>query len=311
MNLARIGRGLTQERRWAVVVLDQSLDDLLDGADPTGLLVHAPEPDRFWADPFPVRDRQGRLWLFVEELERWRGLGSIVALRIEPGAGVVQRRTVLRSRHHFSFPQVHWWDGVWVATVESCDPMAHTYTFAEVGDPWLASLRTLPVGVIDPALAIPPGAPGEEGARWYLTGTSGSDYFAGFRQWQGPDGVGWEEQADLRFRDPVLARPAGNADLVRGIRSVQDCSGNYGIATSIVTWQPGTRGPGEVLRRLDGADFGRGAVGTHTLAWTPDGATVVADVWQRGPQKFSAAHRVLEQRHGQFCPGRRASAAMP
>jgi hypothetical protein len=109
----------------------------------------------------------------------------------------------------------------------------------------------------------------------------------------------------------VLARPAGNLDAQRGIRSVQDCSDNYGMATSLVTWHPDLRGPGEVLRRLDGASFGRGAVGTHTLAWTPDGDTVVADVWQRGPQKFSAVHRVLEQRHGSLCPGRRASSRMP
>ncbi|MDQ1246668.1 MAG: hypothetical protein QG597_1036 [Actinomycetota bacterium] len=306
MNLSRLRRGLTQERRWAVMLLDQSLDDLLNGADPTGLLVHAPQHDRFWADPFPARDRLGNLWVFVEELERWRGLGSIVALRIEPGVGVVQRRTVLRSRHHFSFPQVHRWDGVWVATVESCDPMAHTYTFTDVGEPWLASLRTLPVGVIDPALAIP-----ANGADWHLTGTSGSDYFAGYRQWRGEDGADWQEQVDLRFRDPVLARPAGNLDARRGLRSVQDCSDNYGIATSIITWQPESRGPGEVLRRLDGASFGRGAHGTHTLAWTPDGDTVVADVWQRGPQAFSGVHRVLEQRHGRFCAGRKASARMP
>jgi hypothetical protein len=305
MDLRRIRRGLTQERRWAVMVLDQNLDDLLNGAEPTGLLVHAPERDRFWADPFPVRDRAGRLWVFVEELERWRGLGSIVALRIEPGVGVVQRRTVLRSGHHFSFPQAHRHDGRWLATVESCDPLAPTYTFAEVGDPWIATDRTIPVGVIDPALAIP-----ATGGAWHLTGTSGADYFAGYRQWRAVAGVDWVEQADLRFRDPVVARPAGNADLLRGLRSVQDCSDNYGIATSVVTWRPEERGPGEVLRRLDAANFGRGAQGTHTLSWTPDGAEVVADVWQRGPQPLSAVHRVLEKRHGRSCAGRRASAQM-
>lgn len=304
MPVDRIKRGLTQERRWAIVVLDQSLNELLDGRPPSGPMISAPEPDRFWADPFPVRDSAGQLWVFVEELDRWRGLGSIVALRIA-GGEVVQRCTVLRGRHHFSFPQVHLWDGTWVATVETCDPAAHTYTFNRIGDEWTASLRHLPPGVIDPALAIPSG----EGT-WYLTGASGSDSFAGYRQWWAEDGVGFEEQPEMRYRDPVLARPAGNADLVRGFRAVQDCSTNYGIATSVLTWRPDQRGPGQVLRRLDGTDFGRGALGTHTLSWTPDGATVVADVWQRGRQPLSAAHRAMEQRHGLFCRGRRASRRM-
>lgn len=305
MSPRRIVRGLTQERRWAIVLLEQPLDDIVAGAPPRGTLLVAPEPDRFWADPFPLRDRHGDLWVFVEEFHRWRGLGSIVALRIGDGR-VLERRTVLRSEHHYSFPQVHVWDGTPVATAETCDPFAPTYTFSEVGSPWLASLRTLPVGVIDPAMSIP-----ASGDIWYLTGASGSDVTAGYRQWWAEDGVGWEPQPGLSFHDDVLARPAGNADRGRGIRSVQDCSDNYGIATSIVTWNPQEHGPGEVLRRLDGDAFGRGALGTHTLAWTPDGSDVVADVWQRGRQPWSAAHRALEARHGRFCRGRRESRAMP
>lgn len=311
-------RGLTQERRWGVLVLDQDLDTLLDGKPPTGSLLVAPEPDRFWADPFPVRDRAGRLWVFAEEMHRWRGVGRIVALQIADGE-VVRRETVLAGRHHFSFPQVHLVDGTWVATVETCDPLAPAYTFNAPGDEWVASLRTLPVGVVDPALAIPPAVVGrgydhEEGEAqaplWYLTGVSGSDPVAGYRQWCAEDGVGWEEQPFYDFRDPVLARPAGNADLVRGIRSVQDCDENYGVAVSVVSFDPTRRGPGEVLRRFDAATFGRGALGAHTLSWTPDGTTVVADVWQRGPQVFSGAHRALEERHRRICRGRRASRAM-
>lgn len=326
-KVARLIRGATQERAWAVVVLEASLDALLDGAPARGTALAAPERDRFWADPFPIRDAAGDLWIFVEEYLRWRGLGRIVALRISEGGQVVSRRTVLSSAHHYSFPQVHLSDGTWVATAETCDPMAPTYTFAAVGEPWIASLRTLPVGVIDPALAIPPpGAapqlqPDDDdpsalldpggGPDWFLTGASGSDEFAGFRQWSAPDGVGWIEEPRLRFRDAVLARPAGNLDLSRGLRSTQDCSENYGVATSLVSWDPTTPGPGEVLRRIDGADVRADAMGTHTLAWTPDGATVVADVWNRRRQPLSAAHRVLEQRHGLLCRGRRSSRQMP
>ncbi len=339
--VSRVMRGLSKERLWAVVLLDSPLDDILDGAPPRGRYLTAPERDRYWADPFPYRSAAGDLWVFVEEFQRWRGLGSIVALRLSDDYRILDRCTVLRSRHHFSFPQVHSWDGTPVATVESCDPTAPTYTFTGVGEPWIASLRTLPMGVIDPALAIPPPgtAPaavtrtqpptpwaGDEddededlrsgmepppGADWYLTGTSGSDEFAGYRQWSAADGVGWEEAESLRFRDDVLARPAGNADLIRGIRSAQDCSDNYGIATSVVTWDPVARGPGSVLRRLTAEDFGHGALGTHTLAWTADGSNVVADVWKRGTQPMSALHRAIEQLHPSTCRGRRAAKRLP
>ncbi|MCB0915744.1 MAG: hypothetical protein KDC23_08605 [Actinobacteria bacterium] len=326
-GVSRLIRGATQERAWAVVVLQPTLDDLLNGAPPRGFFLAAPERDRFWADPFPVRDAAGDLWIFVEEYLRWRGLGRIVALRVSETGQVVTRRTVLASSHHFSFPQVHLNDGTWVATVESCDPAAPTYTFTAVGEPWIASLRTLPVGVIDPAIAIPPPGPTpvvvpdeddpttlldpHGGQDWYLTGTSGSDEFAGFRQWVAPEGVGWIEQPEVRFRDAVLARPAGNLDLTRGLRSTQDCSENYGVATSLVTWDPAVPGPGEVRRRIEGTDLSADALGTHTLAWTPDGAAVVADVWRRRRQPLSAVHRILEQRHGRLCPGRRESRRMP
>lgn len=297
-------RGLTQERRWAIVVLENSVDELLDGRPVGRRALLTPETrDVYWADPFPFRDGRGRLWIFVEELHRWTGLGSIVALRVE-GDAVAERRTVLSGRHHYSFPQVQLWDGTIVATVESCDPRARTYTFAEVGGPWLPTLRTVPIGVIDPALAM-------DGDDWFLLGTSGSDYFAGFRQWQAEFGVGFVEQPELRYRDAALARSAGNADVNRGIRSVQDCRENYGIATALTTWSPSQVGPGEVLRRLNGSDVHPQALGTHTLTWTPDGQVVVADVWARGPQPLSAVHRLAERRHGRFCAGRRLSAHMP
>ncbi|MFI0433802.1 MAG: hypothetical protein ACH36H_11755 [Candidatus Nanopelagicales bacterium] len=318
MDRRRLIRGLTTERLWAVVLVEQSLDDLLSGVRPTGTFLAAPDRNTFRADPFPVRDAAGDLWVFVEEYRRWRGLGSIVALRIGEGA-VVERREVLTGPHHYSFPQAQLVEGRWVGTVETCDPLAPTYTFTAPGEPWIASLRTIPAGVIDPALAIPAPEPGRnydqadeggDGSPWFVVGTSGSDAFGGYRQWSAPDGVGWDEQVQFRYRDAVLARSAGNADLLRGLRSVQDCSTNYGVASAITKWDPLMHGPGEVLARFDGGSFGAGAIGSHTLSWTPDGQTVVADVWKRGKRALSAVHRAIEQRHGSVCAGRRASARM-
>jgi hypothetical protein len=308
VDFTRLARGLAYERQWGIVVLGQTLDELLAGAAPRGPLLAAPERDRFWADPFPLRGESGDLWVFAEEMHRWRGLGCIVALLIDAGK-VVRRQVVRMSGHHYSFPQVH--DATttdigfrWLATVETCDPQAYLYGFNEPGEPWVSLDRSIPVGVVDPALSLPTDP--AEGA-WYLTGTRGADAFAAFRQWRAVNGRDWQEQPAMRFHDPVVARPAGNADRVRALRSAQDCSDNYGVASSLLAWDPHTRGPGVVQRRLSGDDFEMPAAGTHTLSWTPDGQTVVADVWRRRLQPLSAAHRYLEARHPRTCPGRATS----
>ena len=70
MDRRRLIRGLTTERLWALVLLEQSLDDLLAGARPTGTFLSAPDRNTFRADPFPVRDADGQLWVFVEEYRR-------------------------------------------------------------------------------------------------------------------------------------------------------------------------------------------------------------------------------------------------
>ena len=46
-------RGLAQERRWAIVVLENSVDELLDGRPVGRRALLTPETrDVYWADPF-------------------------------------------------------------------------------------------------------------------------------------------------------------------------------------------------------------------------------------------------------------------
>lgn len=76
-------------------------------ADAADVSIHrlnriVPPPDRLWADPFPaVRD--GRSWLFVEELFYANGRGRIVALEVD-GDQVLDHRIVLESPFHLSYP---------------------------------------------------------------------------------------------------------------------------------------------------------------------------------------------------------------
>lgn len=328
VSINRVLTGATREREWAILVSDQSLDDVLNGAPLSGPLLTSPKRDTFWADPFPIRAADGSLWVFVEEMHRWLGLGAIVALQVDQGR-VLQRKVVLRGRHHYSFPQVHMDDGTWLATVQSCDPMAPMYTFAGLGEPWLPTLRLLPAGLIDPAVSAPwrPAGHGRivdsdpadvefalglrrsanddvaMGPDWFMVATTTGNEFAGYTQWKAAGGIDWREQPVQRFENAQLARSGGNLDGARGLRVAQDCAENYGVATSILTWAPWRQGEGKLLRRVNAADIAHAVMGTHTLSWTADGNTVVADVWRYRRQVKSAAHRVLERRHTAVCRG--------
>lgn len=69
-----------------------------------------PPPGTIWADPFPVR-RDGRTWIFFEEMERStrRGHISIMELTEELQPGVTG--SVLSAPYHLSYPFAFEWRG--------------------------------------------------------------------------------------------------------------------------------------------------------------------------------------------------------
>lgn len=61
-----------------------------------------PPPDRLWADPFPA-SRDGRIWIFVEEMFYANDRGRIVALEVE-GNEVIDHRVIMERPFHLSYP---------------------------------------------------------------------------------------------------------------------------------------------------------------------------------------------------------------
>jgi hypothetical protein len=248
----------------------------------------------FWADPFPADDDEP--WIIVEEFDKLTGLGSIVGLRLA-GNRIVERTHLLGGGHHYSFPQVHRDETGWHATVETC-ARDNSFTFDRLGDPWQPTGHNLPWGLVDPAVT----ETGKSG--WALTGVrrghrhTYSQFVA-----SGPLPRDFHEQPELGFHSPETARGGGNLDAQRGLRVVQDCSGNYGMAVEIVSWGPG--GQGDRIRRLDRTDLPPDLAGAHTLAWTPDGARLVMDAWAPRSRWDAAALRLNERRHKRFCANER------
>ena len=69
-----------------------------------------PPRDRFWADPFPVADRN-RHFVFVEELPYATNKGHISVLELDRGGALQSVERVLETAHHLSYPFVFEWRG--------------------------------------------------------------------------------------------------------------------------------------------------------------------------------------------------------
>ncbi len=280
-------RGALFERRWAIALLDQGLPEILRGDEPSGVIFEPPDRNFYWADPFPLGQRQD-CWLFVEEFDRWRGLGHIAALRVVEGR-VISRKAVFVDSHHVSFPQAHPYEGEWIATVQSCNPQARIYRFSRPGESWEPTPWVLPEPLLDPALCR------IEDQTWRLTGIrpvpDGQDVVIHYAS-AGQQPAGWVLLEQLH--EGTCARGGGSLDVLRGLRAAQERTPVYGSAIVLSNW-PG----GGVVRRIEGRDWsadGSAWTGCHTCAWTEDGSTVVMDLWARRLQPLSALHRFLEFR---------------
>jgi hypothetical protein len=62
-----------------------------------------PPKDRFWADPFPIA-RDGRYWVFFEELVFARGHAHISVVEVAPDGSRSQPVPVLERPYHLSYP---------------------------------------------------------------------------------------------------------------------------------------------------------------------------------------------------------------
>ena len=290
----RLARGALTERSWAIAILDQTLDDVLAGAQLTGRVLTAPDRWLYWADPFVVAGPDHSIWVFVEEFPRWHGLGHIVALHFNRGR-LLTRACVLTSTHHLSFPQVHATDSGYLATVETCDPQQSIYSFDALGEPWKPLGFNLPSGLVDPAMGR------DLTGTWLVTGSDRSRATENrVRQFATSSGNPGDWQEAGSWSHGNLARGGGALDPVRRLRVIQDCSENYGAAMGLAVWPPGhdVEEPtvARWIRKEDLAAFQGAWQGSHTMNWTPDGTTVVIDLWRRRPQVVSLAHRYLEFR---------------
>lgn len=132
-----------------------------------------PPRDRFWADPFVVRDG-ARWWMFFEELEFATSHGVIAAWEMGPGGPVGTPRTVLRTEGHLSYPFVFAHEGAWYMLPETfAAGRLELYRAERFPDEWVLDRVLMELrDAVDATLH-------EEDGRWYLftsVGDIGIDY---------------------------------------------------------------------------------------------------------------------------------------
>lgn len=188
-----------------------------------------PPRDRFWADPFPVH-RDGRTWLFFEELPFRTGKGHISVVEIDPEGGVREPVEVLRRDYHLSYPFVFEWQGeTYLLPETAADRKVRLFRCRSFPDAWEEDRVLLDgVNAVDATLA-------EEDGRWWMfvnIGAFGAGNWDELHLFHAATPLGpWTPHRHNPVRsDCRAARPAGRLFRWQGdlYRPAQNCSGTYG-----------------------------------------------------------------------------------
>ena len=227
-------RRLLAHDQWAITVHQGVAADVL-WPDSAGIDL-IPPADRFWADPFVLR-QGARLWVFFEDLPYATQRGHIACVAIDADGEVSEPIAVLEAPCHLSYPQVFAHQGQWFMLPESSARRNLVlYRARQLPGPWepVAELLTQ-VRMADATLH-------HDGARWWITASVATDagciydelHLYSADRLEGP----WRASPHNPVRvDPAWSRPAGPWFVWQGLaaRPVQDCRGRYGRALQILT----------------------------------------------------------------------------
>ena len=194
-----------------------------------------PPRDRLWADPFPVV-KDGRYYVFIEELVYATSKGHISVIEITPDGEWKPPVMVLERAYHLSYPFIFTWQGQHYMVPETYDHRTvELYRAVEFPHHWeLDRVLLENVRAVDATLA-------ELNGRWWM-----------FVNMAEADDISASEELHLYYADSPLgpwhphhrnpvksdvrsARPAGRIFHWHGshYRPSQDCSSSYGYAIVI------------------------------------------------------------------------------
>ncbi|MBJ6724249.1 glucosamine inositolphosphorylceramide transferase family protein [Geomesophilobacter sediminis] len=191
----------------------------------------APPKDRFWADPHLVY-RQGKYYIFVEELVYRNRRAHISVLEMDEAGNYTAAVPVLERPYHLSYPFVFEWEGTWYMVPESSgNGTVELYECVEFPHRWRFRMNLMQgVRAVDATLHYADG-------RWWLFAALAehprSSIHTELCLFSSPEL--FTDRWTPHPENPIVsdarnARPAGRifAQDGRLYRPAQNCSGRYG-----------------------------------------------------------------------------------
>lgn len=293
--LAQSGAGIARRGMQKLAYIDQWFVAFRFGNDAappdslTGFLPMMPPKDRFWADPFPI-ERDGRHFVFIEELPFATNKGHISVMEVWPDGRWTKPIKVLERDYHLSYPFLFEWQGALFMIPETGqNRTVEVYRCHRFPDDWrLESVLLENRRTADATLA-------SIGDRWWMfvnIGEDGTELYDELHLFHAdqPFGKWTPHRGNPVKSDALSARPAGNLFQWQGelYRPAQVCAPLYGTAIAlnkIERLDPDHFVEREV-RRLDPA-WQPGLLGCHT--YNRAGGLTVVDGFRRTPRWGSPA----------------------
>lgn len=195
-----------------------------------------PPKDRFWADPFLI-EKQGRQYLFFEELPFATDKGHLSVMEILADGTLSQPKTILEKPYHLSYPFIFEWENTFYMIPESYqDQSIQLYECQAFPDQWQHKMNLMTgVSAFDTTLLF-------YDKKWWLFtvlteqkgGGHNDELFLFFADT--PFTTEWKAHPQNPIVSDVrLARPAGNIYEENGklIRPSQDCARKYGFGFNL------------------------------------------------------------------------------
>lgn len=226
-----------------------------------------PPSDRFWADPFAI-ERDGRYYIFFEELLFARGKAHIAVMEVKRDGSHTPPRTVLSRDYHLSYPFLLEEGGVLYMVPETGENRTvELYRCVRFPDEW-ALERVL----LRDAWCVDASFHRQDGRWWMFVniGVEGAEIYDELHLYSADTLAGeWLPHPGNPVRSDVRgARPAGRPYVRDGVlyRPAQICAPLYGSGIAIhkvVELNDRRYREEECERIMPGA--GSGLLGLHTL----------------------------------------------
>jgi hypothetical protein len=155
----RIGRRVVNRVRqaastfcWQIALRSGFPQKLVEDVSPEGLAAFrwiSPPQAGYFADPFLLR-RQGRLWLFCEEMSFSEGKGALACMEVLPDGSLSESVRVLSRPYHLSYPAVFEAEGeVFMIPETMQSGCVELYRAADFPHSWVKVRDLLPIRAVD------------------------------------------------------------------------------------------------------------------------------------------------------------------